>query len=88
MNPKPKINPQVYLDAAELVATGCTPFACNAIKASGVLGRSKELDAFKEYFHPEKRHPLGAWFDYPPTVRSQNERILALCFMHQIAKDL
>ena len=95
-----KLKPQIYVKAAELVASGQPDkheVSCRAIlrvkkgdKWSGDdWAHCHERNAFEQFFGPHQV-PLynpAYWFGSNFNQIEQNERTLALLFMSQIAKD-
>jgi hypothetical protein len=95
-----KPNPEIYLKAAELVASETPAFhysACQAIMRinSGFYWSAedwqicRERKAFHKFFKPHKQEAknTGFWFNEGSLEENQNNRVLALLFMHQIAKN-
>lgn len=85
----------VYLRAAELVITGHDKvggFSCFAIDEAffdvwGFYGGYEQVKCYEKYFKPKgSRYSWGNSFARTPE-NCKNCRVLALLFMHEIAKD-
>ena len=96
-----KLDPQIYVKAAEMVASAKPEdheASCNAIMIVGHgpnwggddWDSSRERDSYNEFFAPYKEYFKNPayWFNSGNPRVNQYERVLALLFMSQIAKDL
>ncbi len=85
---------EVYLEAAILIASQYWSrelnehfCACGAIELMCPPRAFDFKSAFAEYFMPEERDTEQLWFGDTGIEENRNPRVLALLFMHQIAKD-
>lgn len=92
-----KLNPKIYLTAAEYIATGNAFYACTAIGRAVYrtnlikdreAGAPAHIAAFAEVFKPERAKPDSAWYGPATHTFSCLKRELALLFMYEIAKDM
>jgi len=79
-----KLNPKVFLEAAEKMHVDYSPFACTAI---GIFDNMDAVDYFRELFSPEKReYKLFECFWGSPTNKSTNCRVIALLLCYEMTK--
>ncbi len=89
-----KLNPEIYIRAAEIIAADERGYCCTALNAAvqeigGLVpyGLSAAERQFARYFKPRDEHDHVPWFGPRYLPQSQQERILALLFMHQITSN-
>jgi hypothetical protein len=98
---KPKINPAIYLDAAQLVDTGEWPvsYCCHALaclehpsapqwQAAEMHEITRSIPPFADAFKPADLSDDTAtgWWGDADYRENQRPRVFALLFMHEIAK--
>lgn len=98
---KKKIDPKVYLKAAELIATGREHWACNAIATAVGLEafilewEDKRDDVaenllFRDLFYDARRAACNLGWRHEGWWDNYDDepRLIALCLAYHIAKDL
>ncbi len=96
MKTKPKYNPEIYLKAARDIDSGLEEFSCCAICKEG--NRDKDIFGYQhrliyaEHFDVSLRTFSFLWGSYYSDIPNNTEikelRVLALCLMAQICKDI
>lgn len=81
---------EILLKAAELIDSGRHLYACIAIKSVAVFDSPEYRAAFRVFSRFSRNEHIDfsvSWFGFPDDSSNQDDRVIALLFAAEIAKD-